>query len=183
MPLRSNRFLDSNQVCLWKDWAIYAILPEYCVQPSSGGERHCAPRAIDAYWILHVLWVHRGCDQLDGKIASLCVLMTIEEEYVKFNVQGEKCYFDLTNVDTTMDGFGWTPWFKLPPSLQNLCMEHSMDGSVFDPNCPSLPDVTTLSRTWRSWIPRSIPCRIWLATVYLGLPIHQHTIRDTHDDE
>ena len=34
------------------------------------------------------------------------VSMTIEEEYVKFNVQGELRYFDRVSNDTTMNGFG-----------------------------------------------------------------------------
>ena len=37
------------------------ILPEFLVQPNSGDQRHCTPRVIDAYWILHVLQVPRGC--------------------------------------------------------------------------------------------------------------------------
>ena len=40
-----------------------------------------------------------------------------------------------------MDGFDWTPWFKLSLSVQYLCMEHSVDDSVFDSNGPSLSDV------------------------------------------
>ena len=70
------------------------------------------------------------------------VLMTIEEEYVELNVQEDGWYFDRESEDMTMNGFGWTPWFKLSPSTHSLCMERSVDGSVFDPNGASLPDVT-----------------------------------------
>ena len=34
------------------------------------------------------------------------VSMTIEEEYVKFNVQGELWYLDRVSNNTTMNGFG-----------------------------------------------------------------------------
>ena len=65
------------------------------------------------------------------------VLMTIEDKYVKFNIQGNGWYSDRESDDTTTDKFGWTPWFKLS-SVHNLCMERSVD-DVFDPNGPSLP--------------------------------------------
>ena len=51
--------------------------------------------------------------------------------------------FDRESEDMTMNGFGWFPWFKLSLSTHSLCMERSEDGSVFDPNGPSLPDVTS----------------------------------------
>ena len=51
------------------------------------------------------------------------ISMTIEDKYVKFNVEGNEWYFDRESDDTTIDGFGWTPWFKLSPSTQNLCIE------------------------------------------------------------
>ena len=51
------------------------------------------------------------------------ISMTIEDKYVKFNVEGSEWYFDRDTTDTTIDGFGWTPWFKLSPSTQNLCIE------------------------------------------------------------
>lgn len=54
--------------------------------------------------------------------------MMIEDEYVTFNVQEEGYYFDRTSDDTTkMDDFGWTPWFKLFPSVHNLCIERSVE--------------------------------------------------------
>ena len=37
------------------------------------------------------------------------VSMTIEDKYVKFNVEGNEWYFDRDTTDTTIDGFGWTP--------------------------------------------------------------------------
>ena len=49
------------------------ILPEYCVQPNSGDKRHCAPCAINAHILLHVLRVHRGCGQWNGECASSCI--------------------------------------------------------------------------------------------------------------
>ena len=53
----------------------------------------------------------------------------------------ESWYFDRSSVDTTIDGFGWTPWFKLSPSVQNLCIERPVE-TQFDPSGPSLPDAT-----------------------------------------
>ena len=53
--------------------------------------------------------------------------MMIEDEYVKFNVQEEGYYFDRTSDDTTMDGFGWTMWFKLFPSVYNIRIERSVE--------------------------------------------------------
>ena len=70
------------------------------------------------------------------------ISMTIEEEYVRFNVQGEGWSFDRVIDNTTMDGYGWTPWFKLSLLVHNLCSERFVDGSVFNPSGPSLPDVT-----------------------------------------
>ena len=37
------------------------------------------------------------------------VSMTIEDKYVRFNVEEEGWYFDRGSEDTTIDGFGWTP--------------------------------------------------------------------------
>ena len=68
--------------------------------------------------------------------------MTIEDDHVRFNVQGsESWYFDRSSVNTTIDGFEWTPWFKLSPSVQNLCIERPVE-TQFDPSGPSLPDAT-----------------------------------------
>ena len=53
----------------------------------------------------------------------------------------ESWYFDRSSVDTTIDGFEWTPWFKLSPSVQNLCIERPVE-TQFDPSGPSLPDAT-----------------------------------------
>ena len=70
------------------------------------------------------------------------ISMTIEDDHVRFNDQSnESWYFDRTSVDTTIDGFGWTPWFKLSPSTRNLCIEHPVE-NVFDPSGLSLPDTT-----------------------------------------
>ena len=56
--------------------------------------------------------------------------MMIEDNYVTFNVQEEGFYFNQTSDDTTMDGFGWTMWFIMSPSVHNLCIERSVDDSV-----------------------------------------------------
>ena len=69
------------------------------------------------------------------------ILMTIEDDHVSFNDQSNSWYFDRISVDTTIDGFGWTPWFKLSPSTHNLCIERPVD-TVFDTSKPSLPDAT-----------------------------------------
>ena len=74
------------------------------------------------------------------KVLSL-VSMTIEDDYVRFNDQSDSWYFDRSSVDTTIDGFGWTPWFKLSLFAHNLYIERSVE-SVLDPSGPSLPDVT-----------------------------------------
>ena len=68
------------------------------------------------------------------------VSMTIEDKYVTFNVQKEGWYFERDSEDMTMNGFGWTPWFKLSPSTLNMCIIRSLYGSVYDSNSPSLPD-------------------------------------------
>ena len=68
------------------------------------------------------------------------VSMTIEDKYVTFNVQKEGWYFERDSEDMTMNGFGWTPWFKLSPSTLNMCIIRSLYGSVYDTNCLSLPD-------------------------------------------
>ena len=75
-----------------------------------------------------------------GKVITT-VSMTIEDKYVKFNVEGNEWYFDRDTTDTTIDGFGWTPWFKLSTSTQNLCIERPVD-EEFDINGSSLPDKT-----------------------------------------
>ena len=69
------------------------------------------------------------------------ILMTIEDDHVRFNDQSNSWYFDRSSVDTTIDGFGWTPWFKMSPSTRNLCIERPVE-NVFDPSGPSLPDTT-----------------------------------------
>ena len=71
------------------------------------------------------------------------ISMTIEDDHVRFNDQSnESWYFDRTSIDTTIDGFGWTPWFKLSPSTHNLCIERPVE-SQFDPaNSDSPPDAT-----------------------------------------
>ena len=70
------------------------------------------------------------------------VSMTIEDKCVTFNVQGEGWYFERDSDNTTIDGFGWTPWFKLSLSTLNMYVIRSLYGSLYDPNGLSLPDVT-----------------------------------------
>ena len=70
------------------------------------------------------------------------VSMTIEEEYVKYDIIGELGYLDRVSNDTTMNGFGQTPWFKLSPQAHNLSIESHGDCYLFDSNDPFLPDVT-----------------------------------------
>ena len=54
----------------------------------------------------------------------------------------ESWYFDRSSVDTTIDGYQWTPWFKLSPSVQNLCIERPIE-TQFDPaNSETPPDET-----------------------------------------
>ena len=53
----------------------------------------------------------------------------------------EAWYFDRSSVDTTIDRYQWTPWFKLSPSVRNLCIERPVE-TQFDPSGPSLPDET-----------------------------------------
>ena len=52
----------------------------------------------------------------------------------------ESRYFDRSSGDTTIDGFEWTPWFRLS-TVQNLCIERPVE-TQFDPSGPSLPDAT-----------------------------------------
>ena len=110
------------------------------------------------------------------------VSMTIHENHARFNVtsNGSWC-FDRTSVDTTIDGFGWTPWFKLSPSMHNLCIERPVE-SVFDLRKPVYP-MRRMIKVLESCIPRSIPCRVLLEIAYLGLSIHLETSCDIHHDE
>ena len=84
------------------------ILPEYCVSPGSSNQRHCKPRVIDVHKILNAYGVHQGCRCRVGEIASP-VSITIEEEYVKHNVQEHGWYFKRDSDNTTIDDIGWTP--------------------------------------------------------------------------
>ena len=70
------------------------------------------------------------------------ISMTIEDDHVSFNDQSnESWYFDRTSVETTIDGFFFSPWFKLFSSTHNLRIELPVD-TVFDTSKPSLPDTT-----------------------------------------
>ena len=118
---------------------------------------HVLSMSIGYYFYLEFI------DALGSEMVKVfpLVLMTIEEEYVELNVQEDGWHFDRESDDTTMNGFGWTPWFKLSPSTHSLCMERSVDGSVFDSNGPSLSDVTNdQTRFGKSCISRSFLCRV-----------------------
>ena len=107
------------------------------------------------------------------KVLSIVSIM-IENEYVTFNVQREGWYFDRESEDTTIDGFDTTPGSTyLHPYISWL--ERSADSSVYDTNCPSLPDVTndqgfdvmqtsiyTMSIMIGNWVPRTteFSCRL-----------------------
>ena len=56
----------------------------------------------------------------------------ITTQYVAFNTTNTNYYFNRASTDTTINNYGWTPWFKLNPTLKNLCIERpdeSMDGT------------------------------------------------------
>ena len=105
--------------------------------------------------VCHVLSMPQGYYYTFSKfIEAVCsemvnvlpfVSMTIEDKYVTFNVQRERWYIDFDSDNTTIDGFGWTPWFKLSLSTLNMCIIRSLYGFVYDPNSPSLPDGQELS--------------------------------------
>ena len=59
-----------------------------------------------------------------GKVVPL-VSMTVEDEYVSFNVQSEGWYFDRSGLHTTIDEFGWTPWFKLS-LIRRTCVSNNL---------------------------------------------------------
>ena len=51
------------------------------------------------------------------------VRMRIHTEYIEFQCSTIGWYFDRSSANTTINNYGWTPWFKLNPSLKNLCIE------------------------------------------------------------
>ena len=65
-------------------------------------------------------------EQWDNESATL-ISMTIKDQYLTCNFQEEGYYFNQTSDDTTMDGFGWTMWFKLFPSVYNIRIERSVE--------------------------------------------------------
>ena len=67
--------------------------------------------------------------------------ITLHTEYAQFNTIDEEWYFDRSSPNTTINGFGWTPWFKLSPTTHNLCIERPVEG-VFDINGGGEPDKT-----------------------------------------
>ena len=47
-----------------------------------------------------------------------------------------------------IDGFEWTPWFKLSPSTQNLCIERPVEGD-FD---IIMVHLYLIKRTIKGWV-------------------------------
>ena len=94
------------------------ILPEYLMQPNSSDQRHHVSRAINAYWILHVLQVHRGCwivrwwmcfplyrwplrtsvwhSMFKEKGGTLNVIVTIRQSMDLVRLQGSNCLCPLS---------------------------------------------------------------------------------------
>ena len=151
----------------------FAIIPEYLMQPNSGDKRHYVSRAINAYWILYILEFIESIGSEMVKVLSI-ISMMIEEEYVTFNVQRERLYFDRESEVTTIDGFGRTPGSNyLHPYISWL--ERFVNGYAYNKNCPPLPDVTNdqgfdvmqtsihpLSIMIGNWVPRTtdLSCRL-----------------------
>ena len=108
----------------------------------NGTERHIL--SIPTGYYTYLEFIEAIGTELSKVITT--VSMTIEDKYVKFNAQ-DGWYFDRDTTDTTIDGFGWTPWFKLSPSTQNLCIEQPVNGE-FDINGSSLPDETRSRIVW-----------------------------------
>ena len=104
---------------------------------SNGTERHVL--SIPTGYYTYLEFIEAVGTELNKVITTISI--TIEDKYVKFNVEGNGWYFDRDTTDTTIDGFGWTPWFKLSPSTQNLCIKQPVD-EEFDINGSSLPDKT-----------------------------------------
>ena len=90
---------------------------------TNGTERHIL--SISTGYYTYLEFIEAVGTELSKVITTIS--MTIEDKYVKFNVEGNEWYFDRDTTDTTIDGFGWTPWFKLSPSTQNLCIELPVD--------------------------------------------------------
>ena len=94
------------------------ILPEYLMQPNSSDQRHHVSRAINAYWILHVLQVHRGCwivrwwmcfplyrwplrtsvwhSMFKEKGGTLNVIVTIRQSMDLVRLHGSNCLYPLS---------------------------------------------------------------------------------------
>ena len=71
----------------------------------NGTERHILSIPIGYYTYLE--FIEAVGVELNKVITTIS--MTIEDKYVKFNVEGSGWYFDRDTTDTTIDGFGWTP--------------------------------------------------------------------------
>ena len=110
----------------------------------------CSQVVVTDGTVLHVLSMPTGYYTFSEFIEAVgnemvivlsLISMTINDNHVLFNVQANGWFFDRTSIDTIIDGFGRTPWFKLFPSTRNLCIDRPVE-TVFDSNGPSLPDVT-----------------------------------------
>ena len=66
--------------------------------------------------------------------------MKIHTEYIEYECS-ENWYFDRSSVNTTINNFDWTPWFKVNSSLKNLCIER--------------PDITMNGRNGYCFLPET----------------------------
>lgn len=66
--------------------------------------------------------------------------MRIHTEYIEYECS-ENWYFDRSSVNTTINNFDWTPWFKVNSSLKNLCIE--------------CPDITMNGRNGYAFLPQT----------------------------
>ena len=160
-----------------------AILPEYLVQLGSGsGERRDLPRPIDAYWILHVLRVHRGSGQRDGESAFSRIN---DDQWWPCTLQ---CHFQRVVVFRLNQYWHDDRWFWLDSMVQTVSIRvqplyRTSRGECAWSKSSKFTRYDEWSRSWRSCIPQSIICRVWLEIAYLGLSIHLEASRDVHDDE
>ena len=69
---------------------------------SNGTERHILSIPIGYYTYLK--FIEAVGVELSKMIPTISI--TIEDKYVKFNVEGNGWYFDRDTTDTTIDGFG-----------------------------------------------------------------------------
>ena len=152
------------------------------MQPNSGDQRHHVSRAINAYWILHVLQVHRGCrierwwmcfllyrwlsrtsmwnSMFKEKGGTLNVIVRTWRWMVLVGLQAL-----IVSIHSQYVHYTFIVWFCLWYKWSILAW------------C----DVRL--RVVRWCIPRSILCPIGLSSEHLGLAIYTEASRDIHSDE